>query len=70
VVGKGFSTFRATVATLIDSENPNLTSIFLGHSEQQVKKHYVSKELDLLMASAHYQLMFDETDKLRKQFIG
>lgn len=57
-----FKYFRKTSANLIEQnyqETPHLTSMFLAHSENAMKRHYASK---------HYELLFDAIDWLDSQY--
>ncbi|MEX1039656.1 MAG: hypothetical protein WDZ51_03430 [Pirellulaceae bacterium] len=56
---RSFKHLRKSAANEIERTRPDLTGLFLAHSEGGVKRHYVSQ---------HFDELFTETDKLAKLF--
>lgn len=56
---RSFKHLRKSAANEIEKVRPDLTSLFLGHSEKGTKRFYVDQ---------HYTELFAETDKLAKVF--
>ena len=58
---RGFKHFRKTAANEIEKVRPDLTGLFLAHSEPGMKRHYVI---------GAYESLFEETAKLEALYIS
>lgn len=56
---RSFKHLRKSAANEIERTRPDLTSLFLGHSERGMKRHYVSQ---------HFDELFSEVDKLESLY--